>query len=280
MLVNLSAAGNATIADAQGVGTILDDDSPLPSLSIGDVTVTEGNAASVNAIFTVSACRRGQHGITVRVTAATANSDRDGSGRLHRGVGDTVVSSAGDRRRRRSRCLIAGDLLDEIERDILRQSDAAGQRHHRRRPGRRHHHRQRCAAHLSINDVTVTEGNSGSVNAHASPSSLSAGERPDRHRQRRHGQRHSRRAGPTTRRRHGDAVTLRRRARRRRPFSRAGARRRRWTKSNETFFVNLSSAGQRHDLDGEGVGTITDDDADAVAVASTTSRSPKATAAP
>ena len=34
---------NATIADGQGVGTITNDDG-VPSLSIDDVTVTEGNA--------------------------------------------------------------------------------------------------------------------------------------------------------------------------------------------------------------------------------------------
>ena len=47
--VNLSAAANATIFKAQGVGTILDDDTPIfpgatPTLSIDDVSVIEGNA--------------------------------------------------------------------------------------------------------------------------------------------------------------------------------------------------------------------------------------------
>jgi len=42
--VNLSNAVNATIADGQGVGTILNDDAlPTPTLSINDVSVTEGN---------------------------------------------------------------------------------------------------------------------------------------------------------------------------------------------------------------------------------------------
>src|SRR6185437_14036553 len=51
--VNLSGATNATISDNQGLGTINDDDSQ-PTLSINDVTVTEGNAGAVNASFTVS----------------------------------------------------------------------------------------------------------------------------------------------------------------------------------------------------------------------------------
>src|SRR2546422_83638 len=50
-VVNLSNATNATIADGQGIGTILDDE---PRISINDVTVTEGNTGTVNATFTVS----------------------------------------------------------------------------------------------------------------------------------------------------------------------------------------------------------------------------------
>ncbi len=42
--VNLSGPTNATLADAQAAGTILNDD--FPTLSIGDVTVTEGNSGT------------------------------------------------------------------------------------------------------------------------------------------------------------------------------------------------------------------------------------------
>src|SRR5205823_3793590 len=45
--VNLSNATNATIADNQGIGTILNDDTApveLPSLSINDASVLEGNS--------------------------------------------------------------------------------------------------------------------------------------------------------------------------------------------------------------------------------------------
>ncbi len=51
--LNLSNASNARIADSSGVGTILDDD-PTPSLSIADAQVTEGNAGTVNAVFTLT----------------------------------------------------------------------------------------------------------------------------------------------------------------------------------------------------------------------------------
>ena len=49
--VNLSNPSNATIADAQAVGRITNDD--LATLSIGDVTVDEGNSGTTTATFVV-----------------------------------------------------------------------------------------------------------------------------------------------------------------------------------------------------------------------------------
>jgi len=52
--VTLSNASNATINDGSGIGKILDDDNP-PSISIGDVTVTEGDPpGTVAATFNVT----------------------------------------------------------------------------------------------------------------------------------------------------------------------------------------------------------------------------------
>ncbi len=65
--VNLSNPSNAIIADAQGVGTINDNDTAQPSLSINNVTVTEGGAAN----FTVSLSAASTS--TVTVVASTAN---------------------------------------------------------------------------------------------------------------------------------------------------------------------------------------------------------------
>src|SRR5262249_40625735 len=49
----LSNAGNATIADGQGLGTIIDND-PVPLINISDATVVEGDTGTVNLAFTVS----------------------------------------------------------------------------------------------------------------------------------------------------------------------------------------------------------------------------------
>src|SRR5690606_11578499 len=50
-VVNLSAASGANLVDAQGVGTIVDDD---PRISISDVTKYEGNSGTTRFVFTVS----------------------------------------------------------------------------------------------------------------------------------------------------------------------------------------------------------------------------------
>lgn len=54
-LVNLTNAVGATISDAQGQGTITNDDTaPSSTLSINDVTMTEGNSGVTNMVFTVT----------------------------------------------------------------------------------------------------------------------------------------------------------------------------------------------------------------------------------
>ncbi len=54
-LVNLRNATNATLADAQGLGTILNDDQPPPpTLAINDVSKNEGNSGTTAFDFTVT----------------------------------------------------------------------------------------------------------------------------------------------------------------------------------------------------------------------------------
>ncbi len=67
--VGLSGATNATISDNSGLGTITDDDAP-PSLSINDVTVTEGNSGTVSASFTVSLSAASGQTVMVEVIAS------------------------------------------------------------------------------------------------------------------------------------------------------------------------------------------------------------------
>jgi hypothetical protein len=69
LTLNLSAPVNATLLDAQGLGTILDDDAPS-TLSVADVQVTEGTGSSVSAAFVVSLSRASALPITVNYGTA------------------------------------------------------------------------------------------------------------------------------------------------------------------------------------------------------------------
>lgn len=68
--VNVTNVTNAVVVDGQGVGTIVNDD-PLPSLSIDDVTLVEGNSGTSSAVFTVTLSA--PSGQTVSVNYATAD---------------------------------------------------------------------------------------------------------------------------------------------------------------------------------------------------------------
>jgi CSLREA domain-containing protein len=69
-VVNLSAPVNATLGDAQGLGTITDND-PTPSLTVGDVSITEVDSGTNNVTLTVKLSAAS--GRTVSVNYATAN---------------------------------------------------------------------------------------------------------------------------------------------------------------------------------------------------------------
>ena len=108
--LNLSSAGSATIGDAQGVGTITDDEG-MPSLSVNDVTVTEGNGSSVNAVFTVSLSSAS--GQTVSVDYATADGSAIAGADYVAATGNLVFNPG--QTSRPITVTVSGDVLDEID---------------------------------------------------------------------------------------------------------------------------------------------------------------------
>ncbi len=163
LFVNLSNPANATIADNQALGTISNDDIvvPLPDISINDVSVTEGNAGIVNATFNVTLpAASGQIVTADYATAngtATAGSDYvAGSGTLIFAPGAITQSLT---------VAVNGDVLDEPNEHFLVNLSNATNATITDNQGLATITDDDAAPALAINDVTVTEANSGTVNA-------------------------------------------------------------------------------------------------------------------
>jgi hypothetical protein len=75
--VDLSNPTNATLADAQGRGRIVDDD-PMPTVSIGDVSVLEGDSGTIGATFTVSLNAPSGRQVTVDHTTSDGTAQAPG----------------------------------------------------------------------------------------------------------------------------------------------------------------------------------------------------------
>ena len=79
--VTLSGAVNATILDGMAIGTILNDDGvTIPSLTVADVSVTEGNTgttATASFIVTLSAAAAGPVTVMVATSNGTATAGQD-----------------------------------------------------------------------------------------------------------------------------------------------------------------------------------------------------------
>jgi uncharacterized repeat protein (TIGR01451 family) len=76
--VNLSTPAFATIADAQAIGTIVNDDA-APAITIGDVSLNEGNAGTTPFTFTVALSNPSENPISVdyTITPGTATAVTD-----------------------------------------------------------------------------------------------------------------------------------------------------------------------------------------------------------
>jgi CSLREA domain-containing protein len=166
LFVNLSGATNATISDNQATGTITNDDTAaaVPSISVSDATVAEGNAGTANATFTVSLSGATTNPVTVQYAtangSATAGSDYAATGgtvQFAPGVTSQVVTVA-----------VAGDTAVEPDETFtvvlsnpmnaaLADASGTGLIVNDDSPA--------VVPAISINDATVTEGNSGTTAA-------------------------------------------------------------------------------------------------------------------
>ncbi|HWT03120.1 MAG TPA: Calx-beta domain-containing protein, partial [Pyrinomonadaceae bacterium] len=158
--VLLSDPSNATLEDGQATGTIVDNDPT--TVSIADVTMTEGNAGSANAAFKVSLSTASAQTVTVKYATSngTATSPADyapASGTLTFAPGQTVVTL---------NVPVTGDLADEeYETFAVKLSTPTNAVLGFKSTGACTITDNDLPPKISINSVTVTEGNAGSVNA-------------------------------------------------------------------------------------------------------------------
>ncbi|HET9701059.1 MAG TPA: Calx-beta domain-containing protein [Burkholderiales bacterium] len=154
--VNLSGAANATIADAQGVGTIANVAPPTqtPSLSINDVSVNEGGTASFTVTLSAPSAQ------TVTVLAGTANGTATSGSDYTARSGVTLTFPAGSTAQTFTVATLADTAAEGSETFTVNLSGAnnatiadaqgVGTIGNVNPPP--------AGASLSVNDVSVTEG--------------------------------------------------------------------------------------------------------------------------
>ena len=158
--LGLANALNATIADASGLGTIIDND-PLASLSVNDMTVTEGDSGTVNATFTVALTPVSGRQVTVQYATADGSAHAPGD---YAAATGTLTFAAGETTKTVS-VAVNGDLLDEVDESFTLNLSSAGSATIADPQGVGTITDDDGTPSLSVNDVTVTEGNGSSVNA-------------------------------------------------------------------------------------------------------------------
>ncbi|MBI2913476.1 MAG: thrombospondin type 3 repeat-containing protein [Chloroflexi bacterium] len=156
--VNVTSVSNASVADGQGVGTILNDDSLL---SINDVSVSEGDAGTVDAVFTVT--RNTPSPQTATVNFATADGTAT-AGSDYAGTAGTLVFGPGETSKTVT-VTVDGDTLDEADETFFVNLSNATTATIVDGQGVGTILDDDPLPSLSINNVTVAEGNAGTTNA-------------------------------------------------------------------------------------------------------------------
>ncbi len=153
--VTLSAPTNATIVRATGTGTITNND--FPTLAINNVTVTESNTASVSAVFTVTLSAASSQAVTANY--ATANGTAT-AGTDYTATSGTLTIPAGALSSTIT-VPVLPDVVDEPNETFAVNLSTAVNASIADSQGVGTITDNDAAPVLTINDVTLTEGNSG-----------------------------------------------------------------------------------------------------------------------
>jgi Calx-beta domain len=158
-----NATGKATIADAQGVGTIVNDDQALSRISINDLTMTEGNAGQTAFGFTVSLDAPQPARVTVDFTTAdgTATAPSD-----YAATAGTLTFAPGETAKAVTVQVNGDTTVEPDEAFNLNLANAVGNATIADAQGvgtivNDDQVAPPPPSRISINDVTMTEGNAG-----------------------------------------------------------------------------------------------------------------------
>jgi CSLREA domain-containing protein len=156
LFLNLTNPTNATITDAQGIGTIINDDAG-PGLSINDVTMPERDSGSFNATFTVTLSAPSNQTVTVNaiVYNGTAVSPSDYT------TGGTRLTFAPGQTSQTVNVPVNGDLMNENDETFYVILSSAFNATLSRGRGIGTILNDDSVPALLVNDVQITEGNSG-----------------------------------------------------------------------------------------------------------------------
>jgi uncharacterized protein (TIGR03437 family) len=116
--LNLNTPANASISDAQGVGTILNDDAapPIPKLFIDDVSIVEGDNGASVAAFTITLSPASNQTVTLDFT--TADGTATAAGDDYQPANGTLTFSPGETSKQVN-INVNGDTLVEPDETLL-----------------------------------------------------------------------------------------------------------------------------------------------------------------
>lgn len=169
--VNLSNPVNAPLGDAQGVCTVIDNDPQTVIMMGADIAVTEGDGAAVNAVFTVNLLAASGKTVSAEVYTTDGTAVQPGD---YTALTQTITFTPGQTSKSVT-VAVKGDTLDESDETFVLKvrnpvnATLADSTSHCTitdddpPPG------------LSIDDVTVVEGNAGTVDAEFTVSLSAAG---------------------------------------------------------------------------------------------------------
>jgi Calx-beta domain len=156
--VALSSPVNATLADGNGVGTIVDDEA-VPAVSIGDQSVLEGDSGTVNASFEVKLSHSSDSAISVAWASADGTALQPGD---YAAAGGSVNFAAGEDTKTVT-VPVKGDAIDELDERFAVSLSAPSGANIADGAGSGTIQDDDLPANVSVGDASVTEADSGTT---------------------------------------------------------------------------------------------------------------------